>query len=370
MTVIDCLDQDVLSQALFEEANDAFLILDPDGSRILDVNPATQRLTGFRKHQCRSMTIRELLDGDATHDLQELIDSYQTTGFFHSREGYYLRKHDGGEIPVNLSVSRIHTRPRPLGLVVARDITERQQLQEQQAQLFHVARLSTMGRMVAELIHEISQPLYSITNYAKACINQLEASDSSDAECIEWLSRIRILASSAGEMRRRLSSFVRPVPLARSSHDLNEIIRQSLSLASFDTRRHHVAISFQPASFQPNVYVDRVQIQQVLMNLLLNAYDSVQGNPQNDRRVIVGATHRGDRVEVYVADNGPGLTAETQDHVFDPFFTTKPDGMGMGLAVSRSIVEEHGGGLWVQSMDERGARFCFTLQATSETARR
>jgi len=249
---------------------------------------------------------------------------------------------------------------------VDRDVTDRQEaedrLQRMEAQLAHVARLSTMGEMVAGVAHEVNQPFYSILNFAKAGSNVLTTQKQPDLESLrEWIDEIASAAGHAGEIIRRLRGFARRTESTRCRSSIAQLINESIQLVSFEARRHRVVIRQDFPEALPDVHVDRVEIQQVLVNLVRNACEALEESDVGHRRVVVAVSVTGGIVEVSVADNGPGLPPDEDFKLFDAFVTTKPEGLGMGLAISRTIVETHGGQLGAVSNPGGGATFRFTL---------
>ena len=246
------------------------------------------------------------------------------------------------------------------------DITERkkstEEFREMESQLAHVSRLSTMGEMAAGIAHEVSQPLYAISNYAKAIRNLLADESPSVPELLsEWNNEIIDIATRAHEIIKRLRSFAKKDSRTQSGACVNEIIAESLELVAFETRRHQVAVDQQLSSVPLVVDVDRVEIQQVLVNLLSNAYEALQSTPVKQRQVTIRTIASGTFAETSVVDTGPGVPDDIVNRLFDPFVTTKPNGLGIGLAISMTIVEAHGGRLWATQTPGGGATFHFTL---------
>jgi PAS domain S-box-containing protein len=242
------------------------------------------------------------------------------------------------------------------------DITERRQAEEKlkhmQVQLAHVARLSTVGELAAEIAHELSQPLYAIANYAKASRNQLAAGGSSDLESLrDSNEKIERIAAGAGGICKRLRSFARRAESDRSSCDVNEIVMEAIMMMTFEAREKKVVLetAIHPAPLV--VSANRVEIQQVFVNLLHNAFEAMEGVEDRIRQATIRTKEIGKSVEIVVCDNGVGLPANDQRNIFEAFVTTKPDGLGMGLAISSTIVESHGGRLRASSNPEGGASF-------------
>ncbi|MCE5266547.1 MAG: response regulator [Planctomycetaceae bacterium] len=261
------------------------------------------------------------------------------------------------------------------------EMEERRRAEERaiqhQAELGYVARLSTVGEMVLELTHELNQPLSAICSYAQACKRLLGgngqrpdassvASDASDGDPVQELSaslnQISEQGDRAGEIIRRLRRFVNKGKPLQLPLDMNALIHEVSGLMNLDARMAEAEITFELTDPLPLVVGDRIQLEQVLFNLLRNAFDSLRESPPGGRRVSVRTTLDGeDDILVAVEDNGAGVSPEVAPLVFDRFFTTKPAGMGVGLSISRSIVESHGGKLWVGPAARRGAIFRFTL---------
>jgi PAS domain S-box-containing protein len=247
-----------------------------------------------------------------------------------------------------------------------RDITEQKRaeasLRQKEAELAHVARVSTIGEMVAGLAHELNQPLYTIQNYGKACGNLLGDDNDVDRDQIrEWLDEITSTAEYAGEVLLRLRNFVNRVPSEKEVVDLGETIGTAISFVHHEARESVAAIECAMSGALPTVFADAVQIQQVIVNLLRNAIEATQEKPHGDPQVTISTETKHDLVEVAVADNGAGLPSESDLKIFEAFNSTKPDGMGLGLAISKTIVEAHGGTLVADNRPGGGAVFRFTL---------
>ncbi|HJS07066.1 MAG TPA: ATP-binding protein [Pirellulales bacterium] len=259
--------------------------------------------------------------------------------------------------------------PRMVGVVM--DTTERvrmeQEANQRLAELAHVARLTTMGELVSELAHEINQPLYAIANFSEACLNLTSNSAAAQQpELIAWLEQIAEQSQRAGEIMRRVYSFVRKTPVQARAADINSLVHDCVRLLQVNVRHHDVALRIELGDNLPPVLVDAVQIQQVLVNLITNAIESMAHLPRSQRRIFIHShVNEARDVEVSVRDRGRGAAHENADEnldrMFEPFFTTKSEGMGMGLSISRSIIDAHGGRLWAERNPDRGLTFRFTL---------
>jgi C4-dicarboxylate-specific signal transduction histidine kinase len=238
-----------------------------------------------------------------------------------------------------------------------------EQSQQHQAELAHVARLSTVGEMVAELAHELNQPLSAISSYAQACRRLLCSGRTGDPEeLLASLNQVGEQADRAAEIIRRVRRFVTKAKPLQTALDLNLLIRDVEELTNIDARRARAEVCFDLAEPLPPVVGDRIQLEQVLVNLLRNAFEALGECPSESRRVAIrAAVVPGSRIQVDVCDNGVGIAPDLAQQVFDRFFTTKPSGMGMGLPISQSIIENHGGTLWMTGNVEGGSTFHFTL---------
>jgi C4-dicarboxylate-specific signal transduction histidine kinase len=247
-----------------------------------------------------------------------------------------------------------------------RDITERKRAEElarqQHTELAHVSRLSTMGEMASGMAHELNQPLSAIVNYTSGCVHRLRSGTTNTQELLEVIGQVGAQAEKAGEIIRRLRNFVRKVEPQCLPTDINEIVCEATRFIKAEATDHHVSLRVKQAKDLPTVYVDQIQIQQVLLNLLRNGIEAMD-ETNRDLRVLSVETSQTmeDALAVAVCDHGRGLTDEVAERVFDPFFTTKAEGMGMGLSISRSIIELHGGRLWAAPNQGDGATFTFTI---------
>ena len=240
----------------------------------------------------------------------------------------------------------------------------------------NVSRLATMGEMAAGISHELNQPLAAIANYAQACARLLRKPAPDMPEISGALEQISGQALRAGEIIRRIRSLVRNEDVRRETQDINELIREVHTLLASDARVHDGRLELDLAPALPHVTVDGVQIQQVLMNLVHNAFEAQGGEAVRaeangatfEVRIATRPTDAGD-VEVSVSDLGPGLAGEVEQRIFEPFFTTKPAGTGLGLAISRSIIKAHDARLGYRANQPRGACFYFVLPAQMESLR-
>lgn len=234
---------------------------------------------------------------------------------------------------------------------------------QHQADLAHMVRLNTMGEMASGIAHELNQPLTAINNYARACQRLLQQEDNATQRITEGLDSIQKQAVRASEIIRRLRAFVRKQQPQKSKVCLEQLIHDALTLTKTTSTRLHTPLLVELEDALPDLHVDAIQIEQVMLNIVQNAMDALQDVEPQRRQVLVrGYLKDAATVQVDISDTGQGMDAELQARIFDAFVTTKGQhGMGIGLALCRSIIESHGGMLWVNSAPGQGATFSFTL---------
>jgi PAS domain S-box-containing protein len=244
---------------------------------------------------------------------------------------------------------------------------EREKVRQLQADLAHENRVSLMGELAASLSHELRQPITAAITDAETCMRWLSRDRPDVEEAREATMRIMKDGTRAAEIIDRLRSFYRKgAPLERESVDVNELVREMLVLLGSEADRYSINMRTDLAAELPKVTADRVQLQQVLMNLMLNGIDAMKDVDGTRELTIKSQRAEDEQIQVSVSDTGVGLPPQQEDQIFDAFFTTKADGSGMGLRISRSIVESHGGRLWAAANSPRGANFYFTLSANSQ----
>jgi two-component system sensor histidine kinase/response regulator len=247
-----------------------------------------------------------------------------------------------------------------------KEIAERERaemaLQETQRELAHVTRVLAMGELVASIAHEINQPLTGIVTNANFCLRQLAGSTSPDLDQLrEAIGEVVNDGTRVSEVISRIRALLKKDASARVELDINEIVKEALVLVRSEVTRSRVSLRADLAPDLPRVSGDRVQLQQVVINLIMNAIDAMRTVTDRQRKLIIKSAMHPEGVLVQVQDSGTGLSPEFVDRIFEPFFTTKPEGVGMGLSISRSIIDAHAGHLWVTPGSEYGAIFQFTV---------
>ena len=249
---------------------------------------------------------------------------------------------------------------------IALESTRRErQFREMQSELAHANRVATMGQLTASIAHEIKQPITAARTYAAAALRFLDRSPPDMAEVREALTCIVNDADRASDVVDRIGSLIKKAPARKEVVDLNAAILEVTTLTRSEAVKTGVTVSTQLADELPRIQCDRVQLQQVMLNLIVNAIQSMSGVEDGTRELHISSTVsiEPEGVCVGVRDTGHGLRPESLPHLFEPFYTTKPDGMGMGLSICCSIIEAHGGRLWAAGCEPRGAHFQFTIPA-------
>lgn len=237
----------------------------------------------------------------------------------------------------------------------------RLQQQLHQAELAHLARLNTMGEMASGMAHELNQPLTSLVGFAESALAGLDSGNLSEEDLRHVLNRVVSESQRAAEIIRRLRRLVRKREPERSATNLNQVICEVLEIVEFDTEAARCDIQLDLAPGLPLVDADRVQIQQVLLNLVRNGIEAMDGLPEDERFLIVRSASDDTRIRISVTDNGPVVDPETVSRLLEPYFTTKKSGLGLGLAICRTIIESHAGQLAVTSNPDRGLTVTFSL---------
>jgi PAS domain S-box-containing protein len=361
-------------RVMVETASDAVVCMDEKGA-ILLANAATARVFGYEPGELIGKPLTVLMPEYLRQLHEGGVRRYLATSQRHINwQGTALTglRKNGQEFPVEISFGEVTADGRRIFTGFVRDISERKQGEELRAslhatqlELAQVARVTTMGELAASIAHEINQPLTAITNNGSACLRRI-ANSSLDPEVLrQVLEEIVSDGTRASAVLGRIRAFIKKAPAVKQVVDINEVIQEVLALVGPELRKNQISVERQLTNTFMPVTANRVELQQVLLNLIMNGIEAMAG--VTDRPCQVGVQSRIDEsgdVLIAVRDSGPGLGPES-DHMFTPFFTTKVNGMGMGLAISRSLVESHGGRLWATPNSPHGAIFSFTLPAAA-----
>jgi PAS domain S-box-containing protein len=350
------------------------LFWDANGN-ISYANDALLSMTGYTRQELVSGAIgwNDMTPAEYQADDAGRLEQLRSSGQLPPREKEFFRK-DGSRIPVLIGSALLAGSPNECISFVL-DLTERKRAeaeareserryQEMQLELAHANRVATMGQLTSSIAHEVNQPVGAIAINAYAALNWLRRKPPDVENARISIEEIVKDAHRSGEVIGRLRELFKKAPPRKEHLDLNEAVQEVIVLTSREALRNGISVTTQLAEGLPRVEGDRVQLQQVLLNLVVNAIQAMATSADGARDLLISTAPTGsDSVLVLVADSGPGLDSQTLEHVFDPYYTTKPQGMGMGLAICRSIIDAHNGRLWASANQPCGAVFQFTLPA-------
>jgi PAS domain S-box-containing protein len=361
------------AQELFRLATEAapsgIILVDREG-RIVLVNTHVEELFGYQREELVGKPVEILVPKRfrAIHNPRlraRFLAKPENVVFGAGRE-LFARRKDGNEFPVEVGLNPIETPNGVLVLATVEDVTARKEAeleaQRHRTEVAHLSRVALMSEMSTSLAHELNQPLSAIVSNAAAGQRFIDRGDVDLAEIREILGDIVSDGRRAGDVVRGIRAMVKKGHAIRQQMNLNDVVAKVVQIVSPDASLRSCGVE---TALQPNlppITGDPIQFQQVLLNLVLNAFDAMRDTPVSHRKVTIATEWNGDgTVRASVRDYGAGIPAQARDRIFDPFFTTKKEGLGMGLAIVRSIIESHGGTMAVDNPNDGGARFYFTL---------
>jgi two-component system sensor kinase FixL len=358
-------------RSILETVPDAMVVID-EQARIQSFSATATRLFGYAPDEVIGENVKILMPNPYRDQHDAYMQRYRRTGerrIIGIGRVVVGQRKDGSTFPMELAVGEMHSSGERYFTGFIRDLTERQQtetrLQELQSELVHMSRFTALGEMASTLAHEINQPLTAISNYLKGCRRILERMEGETVPMLrEAVNEAADQALRAGQVIRHLREFVARGESERHIESLPKLIEEASALALVGAKERgiRVAFNFDPAA--AFVLADRIQIQQVLLNLIRNAIEAMQDQPRRELVVATKLVEEG-LIEVSVRDTGPGIAPEIAAHLFQPFMTTKKHGMGVGLSICRTIVESHGGKIQAASPPGEGTTFRFTLRAVN-----
>jgi two-component system sensor kinase FixL len=362
---------DSLFQTLLATAVDGIIVIDGRGT-VRVYNNACERLFGYPADEVMGKNVKMLMPSPYHEEHDGYLRHYTRTGERRiigiGREVVGARK-DGSTFPMYLSVGEGTIDGEKIYVGIIHDLTSkegtRKRLEQLQMELLHVSRLSDMAQMVAGLAHELNQPLTATMNYVKAAKRVIAGVDTpQSAKAQELIDKAAEQIARAGKIIRHLRDFIEKRETVRSSEDLGAVTQEAVTLAHTSAVDPTVNIRLDLARDLPPVLMDKVQIQQVLINLMRNSVEAMQSVARRELTLRTSVADEG-MIRVDVSDTGPGLAPEVASRLFQPFVTTKDKGMGIGLTICQSIVEAHNGRLWAEGIEGGGVAFCFVLPAAA-----
>ncbi len=356
---------DALFRALIATSADGIMVIDELGI-VLVYSDACKRLFGYMPDEVLGHNIKMLMPEPYHGEHDSYLSRYRTT-----RERHVIgigrdvkgRRKDGSIFPMYLSVGEGEIAGQRIFVGIVHDISSERQrdqkIQELQGELLHATRVTAMGHMSSALAHELNQPLGAILAYTGAMRRLINEDEPPLDELREAIDLTAQDATRAGQIIRRLRAFVEKRETLRNPEDVAVLVAEAVAIGSLGLAARGIKVSIVKAAVLPKVMIDRIQIQQILVNLIRNAVESMDQNA----RPQIGITTRYEAgyVQITVTDNGHGLAPEIVDRLFEPFATTKAQGMGMGLNICRTIVESHGGRIWAEANPEGGTVFAFRI---------
>jgi PAS domain S-box-containing protein len=347
------------------------IVWNVDGE-IIEANDAFLRMVGYERDDLLSGRVhwRDMTPPPLRMKSEAALATAIRTGRTQPFEKEYIRK-DGSRLPVIVGLAAFEASQQQ-GVAFVLDLSERKQAEEQvregerryrqvQAELAHANRVATMGQLAASIAHEVNQPIAATVTNANAALRWLGAQPPNTDEVEQGLRRIINDGNRAADVLGRIRALIRKTPPQRQAVDLNAVVGEMVGFTRGEATRYGAVVTTQLVKDLPAVLADRIELQQVLLNLIVNGLEAMAVMEEGERRLLITSESVGEDVQIMVSDSGPGFACDRVEEVFTAFYTTKSTGLGMGLSICRSIIETHGGRLWAEVNTPRGARVVFTL---------
>lgn len=365
------VEAEPLFQTLMGTAVDGIVVID-ERATIQIYSAACERLFGYTEAEVVGKNVKMLMPSPYREEHDGYIGNYQRTGVKRiigiGREVVGQRK-DGSTFPMYLSVGEGRLQSEIIYVGIIHDLTSRnvttRRMQDLHSELLHVSRLSAMGQMTAAIAHELNQPLTAVLNYINAARRSAGSLQDPQAQrIVDLIDKAGHQTSRAGQIIRQLRDFVEKRESTRNAVSLNTVVEEAIALAAIGSADANVKTTLELAPGLPPVVIDKIQVQQVIINLVRNGVEAMQHVARRELRVKTERNSEGG-VEVVISDTGPGLPPQIAGRLFHPFVTTKEKGMGIGLSICSSIVEAHGGRIWSTPAEGGGTMFHFCLPAAT-----
>jgi two-component system sensor kinase FixL len=353
-------------RSILETIPDAMIVIDERGA-ILSFSTAAEQMFGYREDEVLGENVSVLMPSPDREQHDQYLDNYLGTGkrkIIGIGRVTNARHRNGATFPIDLHIGEARIDDERVFTGFIRDLTERQQtelrLHDLQSQLAHVSRVTAMGTLATSIAHELNQPLTAIANYVETSRDLLVDPDAETLEIVrEALQECADQSVRAGQIVRRLRDFISRGESERRVESLSRVVNEASALALVDSGARATEVELRLDPKADKVLIDRIQIQQVLLNLIRNAIEAMTDS--RTQRLRISSRLHGEEVQVTIEDSGPGLAPEVAVQLFQPFISTKSHGMGLGLSICHTIVNGHGGRIWADSSALGGTTFHFTM---------
>lgn len=351
-------------RTMVNTAADAIVAVDAAGS-IVALNPAAENMFGYAAGELAGRDVAELLPPQSADVKNKparwMLDRENSVRAW----AIFARRRNGEVFPVDISVGESNTPGNEMLIYIIRDATERKRVEhdarERLRELAHASRVAAMGEMTSGITHEVNQPLTAIVSFAKACLRMLETGTANPEVLSKTLQKIAHQGERASHIVGRLRELSRKGVNSPASLNINDLVKDVLDLSRHDISSRNIQLNLDLSPGLAEILADKVEIEQVVLNLVRNAIDAMDEAGTADAVLAVQTKSSAAGVEVTVSDTGAGIAESAMPHLYETFFTTKTKGVGLGLSISRNIAEAHGGRLWLTRNPIRGTSFHFSL---------